>query len=154
MAGEGFPSAPDMLSAVNKAFLTSVIIRGNIFIIMNVLSKNADRTIAEYLKVLGSPIRIKILLSIGYGEACVCHLEAKLKKRQAYISQHLMVLRDAGILETRRDGKYIYYNVADRKVFDLIETAADLLEMSPDILPSLDETATLSHCECPTCQSD
>lgn len=103
--------------------------------------------------MLGAPIRIKILQSIGYGEACVCHLETKLGKRQAYISQHLMVLRDAKILDTRRDGKYIYYRVADRKVFDLIKTAAALLEMPPDSLPSLDETVALSNCECPKCQS-
>lgn len=105
------------------------------------------------MKVLGSPIRIRILLSIGYGEACVCHLEAVLKKRQAYISQHLMVLRDAGILETRRDGKYIYYSVSDREIFDLIETAAGLLDMPPDSFPSLSETSALSHCECPKCRS-
>lgn len=120
---------------------------------MNVTRKNTEKKIAEYLKVMGSPIRVKILLSIGHGEACVCHLEAKLKKRQAYISQHLMVLRDAGILKTRRDGKYIYYSVSDRKIFSLITTAANLLEMNPDTLPDLDETAALSHCECPKCQT-
>ena len=120
---------------------------------MNVSTKKAEKNIAEYLKVLGSPIRVKILLSIGYGEACVCHLEAKLDKRQAYISQHLMVLRDAEILETRRDGKYIFYRVADRKVFDLLETAADLLDMPVDSLPSLEETEALSNCDCPKCQA-
>ena len=133
--------------------MTGVTPRSNIFEIMNISTGNTDKKIAEYFKVLGSPIRVKILLSIGYGEACVCHLEAKLKKRQAYISQHLMVLRDAGILKTRRDGKYIYYSVSDRKIFSLIDTAANLLEMAADTLPDLDETATLSNCECPKCQN-
>jgi DNA-binding transcriptional ArsR family regulator len=119
---------------------------------MNVTTSKREKIIAEYLKVLGSPIRVRILFSIGYGEACVCHLEAQLKKRQAYISQHLMVLRDAGILETRRDGKYIFYRVADRKIFRLIETAADLLEIPRETLPALDEDVALSHCECPQCQ--
>lgn len=120
---------------------------------MNTLTKKAEKTIAEYLKVLGSPFRIQLLFSIGYGEACVCHLESSFKKRQAYISQHLMVLRDAGILDTRREGKYIYYRVADKKIFGLIETAADLLDMPPDSLPPLEETRTLSNCDCPKCQS-
>ena len=120
---------------------------------MNVSTRNTEKEIGEYLKVLGSPIRVKILLSIGYGEACVCHLEAKLKKRQAYISQHLMVLRDAGILTTRRDGKYIFYTVSDRNIFELIETVSKLLEMNPDTLPDLDDTAALSNCDCPKCQS-
>jgi DNA-binding transcriptional ArsR family regulator len=122
-------------------------------VFMNTTTNKSEKSIAEYLKVLGSPFRVQLLFSIGYGEACVCHLEALLKKRQAYISQHLMVLRDAGILETRRDGKYIYYRVADNKIFGLIEAAADLLEITPDSLPPLEETRTLSNCECPKCQS-
>lgn len=120
---------------------------------MNIITKKAEKRIAKYLKVLGSPIRVRILLTIGYGEACVCHLEAELNKRQAYISQHLMVLRDAEILDTRRDGKYIYYRVADRKVFELIETTASLLEMPAEALPSLEGTGELRNCECPQCQS-
>ena len=135
-----------------KYHLTDIPGRSNIFTIMNTINKQAEKSIADYLKVLGSPIRIQILFSIGYGEACVCHLEALLRKRQAYISQHLMVLRDAGILDTRRDGKYIYYRVADKKIFGLIQTAADLLEMPPDSLPSLEDTKALSNCECPKCQ--
>ena len=117
-------------------------------------SRQSARPIAEYLKVLGSPIRIQILFNIGYGEACVCHLEALLKKRQAYISQHLMVLRDAGILETRRDGKYIYYRVADKNLFDLFYSAADILNINKDGLPDPSKKADLSHCECPVCQAD
>ena len=120
---------------------------------MNMNTQKAERSIAEYLKVLGSPIRVQILFSVGYGEACVCHLEAVLKKRQAYISQHLMVLRDAGILDTRRDGKYIYYRVADKNIFGLIQSAADILNISEDSIPDLSETAKLTQCECPNCQT-
>ena len=111
-----------------------------------------EKILADYLKVLGSPIRIQILFSIGYGEACVCHLEALLKKRQAYISQHLMVLRDAGILETRREGKYIYYRVREKNLFDLFYAAADILDIPREELPDPIHKANLSHCECPTCQ--
>jgi DNA-binding transcriptional ArsR family regulator len=119
---------------------------------MNMNTKHSTRSIADYLKVLGSPIRVQILFGIGYGEACVCHLESLLKKRQAYISQHLMVLRDAGILETRRDGKYIYYRVADKGIFDLIRSAAEILNIAADSLPELSESETLTQCECPNCQ--
>lgn|GEM_PF-223987 len=132
--------------------LTAAYPRSIIFTIMNVKIKRPENKIAEYLKVLGSPFRIQILLSIGYGEACVCHLEAMLKKRQAYISQHLMVLRDAGILDTRRDGKYIYYRVADKEIFDLIRSSAQILDIPEDSLPEIEGTTKLSLCECPTCQ--
>lgn len=121
---------------------------------MNVKTKSTEIIVAEYLKVLGSPIRIRILFSIGYGEACVCHLEALLKKRQAHISQHLMVLRDAGILETRRDGKYIYYRVAEKSLFDLFYSAANILDIDEKDLPDPTKKADLSYCECPICQAD
>ena len=119
---------------------------------MNINIHKPEKSIAEYLKVLGSPIRIKILFSLGYGEACVCHLETKLNRRQAYISQHLMVLRDAGILDTRRDGKYIYYRAADPAIFDLIRSAAQILGIAEDDLPELSDSVKLAQCECPNCQ--
>ena len=115
-------------------------------------SNGSESSIAEYLKILGFPFRIQILFSIGYGEACVCHLEALLKKRQANISQHLMVMRDAGILDTRREGKYIYYRVADKDIFDLIKSTADILNISEKDLPDISSSKQLSQCECPKCQ--
>ncbi|MCJ7733537.1 MAG: metalloregulator ArsR/SmtB family transcription factor [Anaerolineales bacterium] len=121
---------------------------------MNIKTSTAEKQIANLLKVLGSPFRIKLLLSIGQGEACVCHLEAVLKKRQAYISQHLMILRDAGILKTRRDGKYIYYRVADKSVFDLIESTAGMLKISSEKILVLSETAIRENCECPKCDRE
>ncbi|MFN2145329.1 MAG: ArsR/SmtB family transcription factor [Anaerolineales bacterium] len=114
-------------------------------------TKTAEKEIAELLKVLGSEVRVRILYSIGHGEACVCHLETVLKKRQAYISQHLMVLRDAGILDTRRDGKYIFYRVMDPGIFSLIETAAGVAGISADHLPEFSEPGTLANCACPSC---
>ena len=113
-----------------------------------------ERKTAKLLSVLGNPIRLKILLAIGPGEACVCHLEAVLKKRQAYISQHLMVLRDGGILETRRDGKFIFYRVSDEKIFTLIETAAGLAGISAEDLRKYAEPVTHAKCDCPSCEPE
>ena len=113
-----------------------------------------EKQIAGVLKVLGSPFRINLLYIIGHGEACVCHLESILKKRQAYISQHLMVLRDAGILETRRDGKYIFYSVADPSLFTLIKTVAAMQNIPADKLPEIAEPGTYTDCPCPNCETD
>ena len=121
---------------------------------MNIITRATEKQIAKTFKVLGAPFRIKILFSIGYGEACVCHLEVMLKKRQAYISQHLMVLRDAGILETRRDGKYIYYRVADKSVFELIESTAGMLNIPRGEIPKLSEVTIHENCECPKCNRE
>ncbi len=118
---------------------------------MNILSNQTETIIADYLKILGSPYRIQILFNIGYGEACVCHLEAVLHKRQAFISQHLMVMRDAGILETRRDGKYIYYRIADERLFEVLRSAAAILNISEDQLPDINESDKHPRCDCPNC---
>ncbi len=63
--------------------------------------------IAATIKAIAFSQRVAILLAIGQGEACVCHLEATLGWQQAYISQHLMALRKAGILEDRREGREV-----------------------------------------------
>ena len=106
------------------------------------------------LAALGNPFRIKILLAIGKGEACVCHLEAVLNKRQAYISQHLMALRDAGLLTTRREGKYIYYRLSSPKVLPLIEQAAVVAGVNRNLFPDFAEPVALKKCECPHCERE
>ena len=121
---------------------------------MNMIDIDGETRIAEYLKILGAPFRIQILYTIGFGEACVCHLEAILKRRQAYISQHLMVLRDAGILKTRRSGKYIYYRVADQTLFEILESAAGLLNIPGNKKPNISRSEKLIQCDCPHCQPE
>lgn len=107
------------------------------------------------LSVLGNPFRIQIAIALSGQEACVCHLEQLLKKRQAYISQHLMVMRDAGLLDTRRDGKYIYYRLADKEgVLDLIRSAAVIAGMDPIEMPAPPLQPVLAQCVCPNCEVD
>jgi ArsR family transcriptional regulator len=55
-------------------------------------------SVSDLFQTIGSPARLQILLAIGEGDACVCHLEATFHWRQAYLSQHPMSLRKAGIL--------------------------------------------------------
>src|SRR3972149_2669774 len=76
--------------------------------------------IAAPLSAIASPQRVAILLAIGRGEACVCHLEAALGWRQAYISQHLMALRKADILTDRREGRYVFYRLKNASFLDLL----------------------------------
>lgn len=107
--------------------------------------------IAALLSAISSPQRIAILLSIGKGEACVCHLEAALGWRQAYISQHLMALRKADILKDRREGRYIFYSLKDALLLDLITASAALGGLSAETVSSLINTQTNPSCECPQC---
>lgn len=113
-----------------------------------------EKKASKVLSVIGNPFRIKIIMAIGKGEACVCHLEAILNKRQAYISQHLMALRNAGLLKTRRDGKYIFYRLSNQEIINLIRNAGLISGLEPDHLPMVKETVLLKECICPHCESE
>lgn len=110
-----------------------------------------SRQIASPLTAIASPQRIAILLLIGRGEACVCHLEASLGWRQAYISQHLMALRKADILQDRREGRYIFYRLKDASILGLITASATLSGLSAETVSALINTQVNPSCECPQC---
>ena len=99
------------------------------------------------------PARIRILIALGQGEACVCHLEAVLGLRQSYISQHLMALRSAGLLETRREGKFVYYRLSDQRALSLVEGAAAIAGIPKETLNFDGRTGHLAMCGCPKCQA-
>lgn len=105
--------------------------------------------VGSLLRVLGHPMRIRILLEIGSGEACVCHLKAQLGIRQAYLSQHLMVLREEGVLQTNREGRYIYYRIANQKILGVITTSAQIQGVSLETTNTRKKT-----CDCPKCCGD
>ena len=111
------------------------------------------KKISNLLQVIGLEPRLEILLAIGEGEACVCHLESILGYRQAYISQNLMALREANLLNTRRDGKYIFYRLENPKILEMVELAARLAGTDLSIVETWAKHSR-SSCECPTCSSE
>lgn len=111
----------------------------------------AAKQIASPLEAIASPERIAILLAIGTGEACVCHLEAALGWRQAYISQHLMALRKADIVRDRRQGRYIYYRLTNASLLELVLSAARLSGLSAKSFLTLTNRKINPSCECPEC---
>lgn len=82
--------------------------------------------VSNLLVTISAPARLEILLILGAGEACVCHLEARTGYRQAYISQHLMALRQVGLIDSRREGKFVFYRLAKAEILPLIQQAASL----------------------------
>ncbi|NPV75366.1 MAG: winged helix-turn-helix transcriptional regulator [Anaerolineae bacterium] len=108
---------------------------------MNVSSSGepAENKTARLFSLLGQPVQLKILLLIGEGEACVCHLEAALGLRQARISQHLMALRAGGWVNARRTGRHMYYSLSDLALLDLIHQAEKITgyEISPGEIPAI-----------------
>ncbi|MFZ1043757.1 MAG: metalloregulator ArsR/SmtB family transcription factor [Anaerolineales bacterium] len=112
------------------------------------------KQIASPLEAIASPERVAILLAIGKGEACVCHLETALGWRQAYISQHLMALRKADILQDRREGRFIYYKLKNASILNLVLASARLSGLSAESISALINKKINPSCECPQCTTE
>jgi ArsR family transcriptional regulator len=72
------------------------------------------------LKLLANEDRLLLLCQLSQGEMCVSDLESALGIRQPTLSQQLSVLRAEGVVSTRREGKNIYYSVADAALLDIL----------------------------------
>jgi ArsR family transcriptional regulator len=105
---------------------------------------------AELLKAISHPTRLAVLEILREGEQCVCHMEAMLDVRQASLSQQLMVLREAALVEVRRDGLNIFYRVTKPRVFDVLDAlyAADGARR-----PQLKHKHNKAGCPCPKCNA-
>ena len=77
--------------------------------------------VARRFRVIGEPMRIRILDRLRDGETSVFELADALEASQQNVSKHLGVLHDAGIVSRRKDGTHAYYAIADETVLDLCE---------------------------------
>jgi DNA-binding transcriptional ArsR family regulator len=75
---------------------------------------------ARALKAIAHPLRLKILCVLGEGEVCVQDIVEAVGTSQSNISQHLAILRDKGVLQTRKDANRVYYRVGDQRTLQLI----------------------------------
>lgn len=76
---------------------------------------------AEFCKGMAHPKRIQILRILKDGERSVGELATLTRIPQANVSQHLAILRQFGLLNTRRDGATIYYSITDHRVIEACE---------------------------------
>lgn len=112
------------------------------------------QTQIQTYKVLTHPTRLAILDLLRDGEQCVCHMEAVFGLRQAHISQHLMVLRDAKLVDDRRDGWNVFYRVIKPEIYKVIN-AMNTFSGKPADGTFAAEINKLKHtCPCPKCNAD
>jgi len=109
---------------------------------------------ANLMKALSHPVRLHILDLLAQGEACVCHLTAALRQRQPYISQQLMILREAGLVLDRKEGTVVYYRLADGHLTEIIASTRELLSGIGihAHFPAL-PAEVIEDCPCPRCGS-
>lgn len=77
--------------------------------------------LADFFKVFGDSSRLKVLWALHQGELCVTHLAELLGMSAPAISHQLKILRQSHLVRTRRDGKNVYYSLADDHVQRILE---------------------------------
>lgn len=77
--------------------------------------------VCTFFKVLGDKTRIKIMWALDKHEMCVCDLANVLNMTKSAISHQLSTLRKANLVKYRRDGKTVYYSLADEHVKQMLE---------------------------------
>lgn len=73
------------------------------------------------LQSLSDDTRFKIIELLINGERCVCEIFPKMNRTQSTVSIHLGKLENAGILQSRRDGKKIFYKIIDKRVIEILK---------------------------------
>ena len=84
--------------------------------------------LAELIKVFGDSTRIRILFVLFEAEVCVCDLAKALNMTQSAISHQLRILKQNKLVKSRRDGKSIFYSLADEHVRTIIDQGREHIE--------------------------
>lgn len=87
-------------------------------------------------KALAHPIRMKIVRTLREGPQCVCVLNENVEFSQSNLSQHLKILRDAGIVKTEKDGIRILYSIKDEEVKNLLEVTERIIKNEINLMSS------------------
>ncbi len=106
---------------------------------------------AELLKAIAHPERLRLLVALREGEACVCHLTTLLGQRQPYVSQQLSYLREVGLITDRKDGLRVYYRIQDLRVFQVLDTVSQMIGEKGGLHDERKSNRVLAACPCPRC---
>jgi ArsR family transcriptional regulator len=80
----------------------------------------------DVFKALADPTRLKILECIKNGEKCICEIIPYTGKSQPNVSQHLKVMKHAGIIDERKDGTKIMIKVSNDEIFKIVDQVKKL----------------------------
>jgi len=91
----------------------------------HMLGDQEARSLAEIFKTLADPTRVKMLFALMSRELCVCDLAAVIGASESAVSHQLRILRTQKIVKNRREGKILYYSLADDHVSTLFKQGLD-----------------------------
>jgi ArsR family transcriptional regulator len=98
---------------------------------MPLKSSNLTRFRAKIFNALSDSIRLEIVEFLRDGEKCVCEITPHLKLIQPVVSRHLKMLKDAGLVKSRKKGAWHMYSLTDNRICELIDT------LTPELIDSL-----------------
>jgi DNA-binding transcriptional ArsR family regulator len=102
---------------------------------MQVEMNDSTRFKSTVFYALSDPIRLEIVTYLRNGEKCVCEIVPHLNLIQPLVSRHLKILKDAGIVKSRKDGTKRMYSIVDQKIFDVMDA------LSTELLKTLAKEA-------------
>lgn len=101
------------------------------------MSNMGSQLLSNVFKALAHPTRIQIIKLLKDGEMCVCDILPNLDSEQSNTSQHLTILKNQGIVESKKDGSKVIYSIKNTEVYNMIDLAEAI------ILRQIEETKTL-----------
>jgi ArsR family transcriptional regulator len=96
------------------------------------MTPEALEQVAERFRVLGEPMRLRLLDSLRHGERSVSELVERTGESQANVSKHLALLHVAGLVGRRREGTTVFYTLTDPSIFQLCDLVCGRLEAGLD----------------------
>ncbi len=91
----------------------------------NMLLGEEVERVCNLFRVLSEPSRLKIVMALLQGEMCVLHIAESVNGAQSAVSHQLRVLKDNGVVKSRREGQNICYSLADAHIIQIIQIAAE-----------------------------
>ena len=89
----------------------------------NMLNDSMFTKVGTFFKIVGDDTRLKILYALDNNEMCVCDIANLLNMTKSSISHQLKILKDNGLVKSRKSGKEVYYMLDDEHVSDVVEIA-------------------------------
>ena len=105
--------------------------------------------LAQRLKLMAHPERLRMLDILRRSPECVCHLEALMGRPQPYISQQVRLLHRAGVLKSEKRGQNTFYRVSDPEMLVWLNQV-----LGPVLAEEREIHQALPECVCPKCQRE
>ena len=122
------PVSQQAASASAPSCDTSLVHLDNVRLVKpEVLATEKAQQMSEFFSALSDPHRLKLLSALAQQELCVCDLAAAVKMGESAVSHQLRVLRSQRLVKYRRQGRNVYYSMADDHVMTIYQAVAEHL---------------------------